>query len=144
MQKQQKKNIAIGMVPAVISLATAAGVMTVFSACGPKMDGPAMGCQVCQNYVAGSAGALAVVFAGASFVKNRALRLALQVLAVIGAIVTFFLPGTICPLCMMKTMRCWTVFAPFVRIMSALTALSGLAAAWIGRKLEPAKAAIDA
>ena len=48
--------------------------------------------------------------------------------ALIGAIVVFFIPGVICPLCMMKTMRCHTVFQPFVRIMSVLVAGGGVAA----------------
>ena len=46
----------------------------------------------------------------------------------LGAVVVFFIPGVICPLCMMKTMRCHTVFQPFVRIMSVLVAGSGIGA----------------
>ena len=46
----------------------------------------------------------------------------------IACVVVFCIPGGICPLCMMKTMRCHTVFQPFVRIMSVLVAGSGIGA----------------
>ena len=67
-------------------------------------------------------------FGTAAFIKNKGVRLALQVLCLVGAVVVFFIPGVICPLCMMKTMRCHMVFQPFVRIMSVLVAGGGVAA----------------
>ena len=78
--------------------------------------------------VAASAAGLAVFFGTAAFIENKGVRLALQVLCLLGAVVVFFIPGVICPLCMMKTMRCHTVFQPFVRIMSVLVAGSGIGA----------------
>ena len=105
-----KKDIIIPLVPAALSAALLAGGVTVFSACEPRPDG------------------LVVFFGTAGFVKNKGVRLALQALSLIGAIVVFFIPGVICPLCMMKTMRCHTVFQPFVRIMSVLVAGGGVAA----------------
>ena len=57
-----------------------------------------------------------------------ALSALLLALAVIASVVVFFIPGGICPLCAMKTMRCHTVFQPFVRIMSVLVAGSGIGA----------------
>ena len=60
--------------------------------------------------------------------KNKPMRLALLALAVIASVVVFFIPGGICPLCAMKTMRCHIVFQPFVRIMSVLVAGSGVGA----------------
>lgn len=100
----------------------------MFSACEQRPDGSWMHCHQCQNSVAASAAGLVVFFGTAAFVKNKGVRLALQALSLIGAIVVFFIPGVICPLCMMKTMRCHTVFQPFVRIMSVLVAGGGVAA----------------
>ena len=93
-----KKDLVIPLVPAALSAALLAGGVTVFSACEPRPDGTWMHCHQCQNSVAAS------------------------------AVVVFFIPGVICPLCMMKTMRCHTVFQPFVRIMSVLVAGGGVAA----------------
>ena len=124
-----KKDIIIPLVPAALSAALLAGGVTVFSACEPRPDGTWMHCHQCQNSVAASAAGLVVFLRNRRvFVKNKGVRLALQALSLIGAIVVFFIPGVICPLCMMKTMRCHTVFQPFVRIMSVLVAGGGVAA----------------
>ena len=123
-----KKDLVIPLVPAALSAALLAGGVTVFSACEPRPDGTWMHCPQCQTSVAASAAGPAVFFGTAAFIKNRGVRLALQVLCLVGAVVVFFIPGVICPLCMMKTMRCHTVFQPFVRIMSVLVAGGGVAA----------------
>lgn len=123
-----KKDLVIPLVPAALSAALLAGGVTVFSACEPRPDGTWMHCHQCQNSVAASAAGLAVFFGTAAFIKNKGVRLALQLLCLVGAVVVFFIPGVICPLCMMKTMRCHTVFQPFVRIMSVLVAGSGVGA----------------
>lgn len=123
-----KKDLVIPLVPAALSAALLAGGVTVFSACEPRPDGTWMHCHQCQNSVAASAAGLAVFFGTAAFIKNKGVRLALQVLCLVDAVVVFFIPGVICPLCMMKTMRCHTVFQPFVRIMSVLVAGGGVAA----------------
>jgi len=123
-----KKDVVIPLVPAALSALLLVGGVTVFSACEQRPDGSWMHCHQCQNSVAASAAGLVVFFGTATFVKNKGVRLALQALSLIGAIVVFFIPGVICPLCMMKTMRCHTVFQPFVRIMSVLVAGGGVAA----------------
>ena len=122
-----KKDIVIPLVPAALSAVLLVGGVSVFSACDPKPDGTWMQCHQCQNTVAGTAAGLVVVFGASTFIKNKPLRIALQAIAVLVSIVVFFIPGFICPLCMMKTMRCHTVFQPFVRIMSVLIAGSGIA-----------------
>ena len=105
-----------------------AGGVTVFSACEQRADGSWMHCHQCQNMVAGSAVGLIALYGASSLVKNKPARLVLLALAVIASVVVFFIPGGICPLCAMKTMRCHTVFQPFVRIMSVLVAGSGIGA----------------
>ena len=123
-----KKDVIIPLVPAALSALLLAGGVTVFSACEPKPDGTWMHCHQCQNMVAGSAVGLIALYGASALVTKKPVRLALLALAVIASVVVFFIPGSICPLCMMKTMRCHTVFQPFVRIMSVLVAGSGVGA----------------
>ena len=123
-----KKDVIIPLVPAALSALLRAGGVTVFSACEQRADGSWMHCHQCQNMVAGSAVGLIALYGASSLVKNKPVRLALLALAVIASVVVFFIPGGICPLCAMKTMRCHTVFQPFVRIMSVLVAGSGIGA----------------
>ena len=123
-----KKDVIIPLVPAALSALLLAGGMTVLSACEQRADGSWMHCHQCQNMVAGSAVGLIALYGASSLVKNKPVRLALLALAVIASVVVFFIPGGICPLCAMKTMRCHTVFQPFVRIMSVLVAGSGIGA----------------
>ena len=123
-----KKDIIIPLVPAALSALLLAGGVTVFSACEQRADGSWMHCHQCQNMVAGSAVGLIALYGASSLVKNKPARLTLLALAVIASVVVFFIPGGICPLCAMKTMRCHTVFQPFVRIMSVLVAGSGIGA----------------
>ena len=123
-----KKDVIIPLVPAALSALLLAGGVTVFSACEQRADGSWMHCHQCQNMVAGSAVGLIALYGASSLVKNKPVRLALLVLAVIASVVVFFIPGGISPLCAMKTMRCHTVFQPFVRIMSVLVAGSGIGA----------------
>ena len=123
-----KKDVIIPLVPAALSALLLAGGVTVFSACEQRADGSGMHCHQCQNMVAGSAVGLSAMYGASALVKNKPARLALLALAVIASVVVFFIPGGICPLCAMKTMRCHTVFQPFVRIMSVLVAGSGIGA----------------
>ena len=123
-----KKDVIIPLVPAALSALLLDGGVTVFSACEQRADGSWMHCHQCQNMVAGSAVGLIALYGASSLVKNKPARLALLALAVIASVVVFFIPGGICPLCAMKTMRCHTVFQPFVRIMSVLVAGSGIGA----------------
>ena len=123
-----KKDVISPLVPAALSALLLAGGVTVFSACEQRADGSWMHCHQCQNMVAGSAVGLIALYGASSLVKNKPARLALLALAVIASVVVFFIPGGICPLCAMKTMRCHTVFQPFVRIMSVLVAGSGIGA----------------
>ena len=123
-----KKDVIIPLVPAALSALLLAGGVTVFSACEQRADGSWMHCHQCQNMVAGSAVGLIALYGASSLVKNKPVRLALLALAVIASVVVFFIPGGICPLCAMKTMRCHIVFQPFVRIMSVLVAGGGVAA----------------
>ena len=100
-----KKNLALAVAPAALSALLILGVTTVFSACPRREDGTWMHCHQCQNTVAAGGIGLVVLFGTAAFVKNRGVRILLQLLAIIASVVLFFVPGGICPMCMMKNMR---------------------------------------
>ena len=121
------KEKVFALLPAVFSLLLSLGVMTVFSACGMKEDGTWMRCHGAQNVVELGGFVLFFLFSFGAILKSRSLRLFLYAAGVIGAAALFFVPGDIMPLCMMKTMRCHTVFQPFVRLVSAVIVVSGAA-----------------
>ena len=109
-------------IPALMSLLLVFGVLTVFSACGMKDDGTWMKCHGAQTAVAKLGGAMTVLFFLAAVLRNRALKTVLYELGIIGSVAVFLLPETILPMCMMRTMRCYMVMQPFVRIMAVLIA----------------------
>ena len=69
---------------------------------------------------------LLVLFLLAAVLRNNALKTTLFGLGIIGSVAVFLIPETILPMCMMRTMRCYTVMQPFVRIMAVLIAASGV------------------
>ena len=115
------------LLPTVFSILLSVGVMTVFSACGMKEDGTWMPCHGAQNAAELGGFVLFFLFSFGAILKGRGLKLFLFAAGVIGAVGLFFVPGDIMPLCMMKTMRCHTVFQPFVRLVSAVIVVSGAA-----------------
>ncbi len=120
-----KKNI-ISLIPVCVSIMLTVGVMTVFSACGIKDDGTWMHCHDAQIDTAVCGGIMAVLFLLAAFAKGWAVKVLLNLIAVAASIAAFLIPGTIISMCMMNTMRCYTVMQPFVRIMSAAAILFAL------------------
>lgn len=115
------------LLPAVFSILLSVGVMTVFSACGMEEHGKLMPCHGAQNAEELGGFVLFFLFSFGAILKGRGLKLFLFAAGVIGAVGLFFVPGDIMPLCMMKTMRCHTVFQPFVRLVSAVIVVSGAA-----------------
>ncbi len=113
-------------VPAALALLMAAGVLTVFSACPVKEDGTWMRCHGAQMAVAACGAAMAALFAISAFVKAGRVKILLNAAAFALSAAAFLLPGNIMPMCLMRTMRCYAVMQPFVRIMSVLTAVSAL------------------
>ncbi len=124
-----RKNAFLSLLPTIISLLLSIGVMTVFSACGAKDDGTWMRCHSVQNSVAVCGAVIALLFAAAALIKSNIVRFILNAAALAGSVLVFLLPGGIMPMCMMATMRCYTVMRPFARIMAliiAITAVHGL------------------
>ena len=108
-----KTKLAVPLAPALLSLALSVGAATVFSACARREDGTWMNCHQCQNTVVAGGIGLVALFGASAAIKNKPTRIALQAL---------------CPMCMMKTMRCYTVFQPFTRVMTVLIAATGIGA----------------
>lgn len=117
---KDKKFPVLSLVSAVLGGVLSVGVATVFSACGPKEDGSWMHCHDTQLALIACGIIIAVVLALATFLKSPGARKALYVIAIILCIVVLLLPGIIMPLCMVDTMRCHVVMAPFARIMAAI------------------------
>ncbi len=115
--------ILVKLVPTVLCLLLAAGSVTVFSACGMKEDGTWMRCHSTQDTVVLCAFILSAVLLFHAFLHQRILGIILNVTGMAGAVAIFLIPGTLMPMCMMHTMRCYTLFQPFVRIMSVLICL---------------------
>ncbi len=135
------KKMLSALFPAILSLLLVLGVTTVFSACDRREDGMWMPCHQCQNSVAAGGVGLVVLFGASAAIKNKIARVLLQVLAIISSIIIFFIPGGLCPMCMMKSMRCYTVFQPFTRVMSGIIAASGAGAVVASVKEDKRKAA---
>lgn len=122
--KQRRESIR-KWIPALLSVLLVFGVLTVFGACGMKDDGMWMKCHGAQTTVAKLGGVMTALFLLAALLRNRALKTILYGLGIVGSIVLFLIPETIMPMCMMRTMRCYTVMQPFVRIMAVMIAVFG-------------------
>lgn len=123
-----KRPSVLAIAPALASLLLAVGVATVFCGCGPKDDGTWMKCHAAQDAIMWMALAITVVLAVAAFAKNGKVGAVLYLAGAVASGVVFALPGTIMPMCMMQTMRCYEIMQPFVQLMSVLVIIMCLVA----------------
>lgn len=121
-----EKNKGFSLIPAAVGLLLSLGVMTAFSACGPKDDGAFMNCHNAQICAACLGMGMAVLFAVAAFVDSKTVVVVCNVITLLLSVITFLVPGSLMKLCLIHTMRCHSVFNPFVRIMSVITAIFAL------------------
>jgi hypothetical protein len=84
-----------------------------------------MKCHGAQTTVAKLGGAMTALFLLAALMRSRILKTGLYGLGIVGSVIVFLIPETIMPMCMMRTMRCYTVMQPFVRIMAVMIAVLG-------------------
>ena len=124
---ESKKLSIASLLATIAALALAIGVMTVFSACGPKEDGTWMHCHDVQMAIAACGAVITVALAAATFLKAKGARVVLYVIAIVGCIVVLALPSVM-PMCMMDTMRCHAVMAPAARIFAGLTGVLSIVA----------------
>ena len=118
----EKKFSVISLVAAVAGLVLVIGVMTVFAACGPKEDGTWMHCHDTQMAIAACGVMITVALALATFLKGKGAKIVLYVVAIVLCVVVLALPSVM-PMCMMDTMRCHAVMAPFARVVAALAGI---------------------
>ena len=110
------------LIPVGLTLLLTLGSCTVFAACGIKEDGSWMRCHSAQTTVMICAAVLSAFLLLPAFIRERALRIVLNGIGIAGSIAVFLIPGKLMPMCVMRTMRCYTLFQPFVRIMTVLIA----------------------
>ena len=118
-----KKISFLNILPVVLGLMLSAGTATLFHACGLKDDGTWMKCHTAQEAVIAAGLIAALWFLTAALIRSYVIRVLLYILGAVGCIAIFLLPGIILPMCMLRTMRCYTVMQPSVRIMAAATAI---------------------
>ncbi|EXM40391.1 membrane protein [Ruminococcus albus SY3] len=106
----------------ILSLLLAIGSLTFFRACD-SAEGRHMACHWAQNAVT----LIGIVLVLQSFIKlvinQKGIKTGLAIGTAALAIAVIFIPGTAINLCMMKTMRCHTVFRPAVTVVSSLLAI---------------------
>ena len=122
-----KKLPVVPLAAAVVALLLAIGVMTVFAACGPKEDGTWMHCHDVQIAIAACGAVAAVCLGLAAFLKGKGARIGLCAVAVVACVAVLALPSVM-PMCMMDTMRCHAVMAPFARIAAVVVAVLSIVA----------------
>ena len=115
--KKEKKICEI--VAFVLSAGLTLGVKLLFHACAEGENGW-MSCHWAEQAVFGLGLVLTVQSVLLYLGKERRVRQGLALGMLPAAALSFFLPGFLIRLCMMDTMRCHTVLAPSVRILSAL------------------------
>ena len=122
-----KKGRGISLLSSAVGLLLAAGVMTLFSACGPKADGTLMNCHNAQIGAALCGICLAVLFAIAAFAKNKAVVLVCDAAALALSVVTFMILGVLVHICLLSNMHCQVRLKPFTRGSAILIAVFALA-----------------
>lgn len=108
----------------ILSVFLAAGVMTIFKACGPKEDGTYMHCHSVQMYIFYIALAEIVIIAATLFIRNTKAIAALMVCGAVLSLIAVLLPGRIMPMCMMDTMRCHALMKPAVTILGVIITIA--------------------
>lgn len=119
-----KKVSFIDFLPSILALLLAIGTVTVFKACPKKPDGTWMRCHHVQDMVFISSLILTAVSLIPAFLGNKIAKFSLLLLCLLATVLIMLLPGVLMPMCMMKSMRCYTVMQPFVRSMSVLLILA--------------------
>ena len=106
-----------------LSVFMAAGVQTVFRACAQKEDGTWMHCHEVQKYLFIIGIILALLSVLGLAVKKRTAAILLDFASIVLAAAAVLLPGTVMQMCMMDTMRCYTMMQPFARVTGGVLIL---------------------
>ncbi|SEK67084.1 DUF4418 family protein [Ruminococcus albus] len=109
----------------VLSLLLTIGSLTIFRACDSE-EGRHMACHWAQNAFAVIGIVLVLQTFAKMIIKLRGIKTGLAISIFTLAVAVIFIPGTAINLCMMKTMRCHTVFRPAVTVTASLLAVVSL------------------
>lgn len=117
----------LGIVFVVFGVLAIVGLVSFAGPCPIHDDGSASAC-VGTSHILVSCALAAVLFQIASLaVANIRAKQILSAAAVLLAMVLAFAAGTFLPLCMMETMRCWTIMRPFAMVVGVAMLAVGLA-----------------
>ena len=114
------------IIPLIIAIVGALLAIGVSTFAGPCMhdDGTTGACAAASQavLVAGIV-ACAVGLLGVLFARNIQANITLSIIGVIAGIVAIASPGGLFAMCMMQTMRCWTIMRPFALVLGAVIAI---------------------
>ena len=134
MDESRVKAAGLVYAAAALSLLLVVGVLSFAGPCVHD-DGTTGVCASAGNALAvEGAVMLACCVVGSLMRKKPVLVMACCIVSAVVGVVGFFTPGTILPLCMMETMRCWTLMAPFAKACCALVAVLCLVQCIVARK----------
>ena len=106
------------------------GVLTFLAPCAPHEDGSFMSCHWAGRAAAGAGAALTALSLLRLALREERIKLGVDLAVLPVSLLALSLPGGLISLCMMPQMRCRSLMAPGVRVLSllifALSALSAL------------------
>ena len=97
---RSSKITLLKLIPSGLSLLLALGSFTVFAACGVKEDGSWMRCHSAQTTVTLCAVLLSVFLVLPAFIREKALKIVLNGIGIVGSAAIFLIPGKLMPMCM--------------------------------------------
>lgn len=112
----------LGGVIVVLAIFVVVGVLTFAGPCVHE-DGTRGGCYAASLAIAGLAIAAAGVAVFSMFSTTPQARGMQAIVAAALGMAMAIAPGTVVPLCMVQTMRCWTTMRPFAIALGAAIAL---------------------
>lgn len=113
---------------ALLSALLVVGVLTFAGPCVHD-DGTQGACFAASQAIFAAAIVALATSVAAVFLKSMRVRGVLSLVAAGAGVLAAASPGTLFPLCMVQTMRCWTVMRPFALVVGIIIAICGVVAA---------------
>ncbi len=124
MEKKAKRFELAGLLLLLLSAAELIGIRTFFAPCGPKEDGSWMTCHWAGQAVTGTAVVLLVLALVRILVRDRGMKVGLDMGMAAAAVLSALLPGRLIGLCMMPDMRCHQLTVPGTAVCAVLVVLA--------------------
>lgn len=125
---------AVGVVLLVVSLFAIVGVLTFAGPC--VHDDGSTGMCFDASLAIVAAGAVAALLAAATIAaRPGTATVAMDIAAACAGVFMAATPGTVFALCMMQTMRCWTLMRPFALVCGIAIAVVALVRAYRALRL---------